>query len=192
VCNSYKARKSVEEVAAWFGQRPKPAELPLLFSEGPPNLEPRDAIKITDRAAIIKATPAGYDLVSRRWSWPGPTGKPVYNFRSEGRKFASRCVIPCEAFYEFTDPQPGEKLKTRWAFTMPGEEMFCIAGTIRPWEDSEAWSMLTVDPGPDVAPYHSRQVVALSLDDGLRWLDGAPEGEILRPSPAGTLEANRA
>ena len=54
----------------------------------------------------------------RRWSWPGSGGKPVYNFRSEGRRFEAgrdsatgapgegfgRCLIPLDAFFEFTDP----------------------------------------------------------------------------------------
>jgi putative SOS response-associated peptidase YedK len=48
--------------------------------------------------------------------------------------------------------------------------------------------MLTTAPGPDVAPYHDRQIVVLNRSDWLRWLD--PEisaKEILRPLPEGTL-----
>ena len=45
----------------------------------------------------IEGEPDASDLVQRRWSWPGQNGKPVYNFRSEGREFASvRCLIPAE------------------------------------------------------------------------------------------------
>ena len=64
----------------------------LLYPEGIPNFEPRDDIRITDRAPILRAatdTPGAVELVQRRWSWPGPGGKPVYNFRSEGRDFAA-------------------------------------------------------------------------------------------------------
>ena len=68
----------------------------------------REDIKITDRAPIIrpvKGDRAAGELVNRRWSRPGPKGKPVYNFRGEGRSFDShRCLILADGFYEFTDP----------------------------------------------------------------------------------------
>ena len=45
--------------------------------------------------------------VQLRWSWPGPGGKPVYNFRSEGRRFAQgRCLMPADGLYEFNDHEP--------------------------------------------------------------------------------------
>jgi putative SOS response-associated peptidase YedK len=65
------------------------AGLAVAFPEGRPNLEPRDDIRITDRAPIVRAVPGGVELVQRRWSWPGPGGKPVYNFRADGRTFAA-------------------------------------------------------------------------------------------------------
>ena len=51
----------------------------------------------------------------------------------------------------------------------------------------EAFTMLTAAPGPDIAPYHDRQVVVLPQIDWKPWLDGYPAGELLRPAPAGTL-----
>ena len=33
--------------------------------------------------------------------------------------------------------------------------------------------MLTCPPGPDIAPYHDRQVVVLGPADWARWLDPA-------------------
>lgn len=49
--------------------------------------------------------------------------------------------------------------------------------------------MLTCEPGPDVAPYHSRQVVVVDRSDWGRWLDPTvPSAEICRPLPAGSLE----
>jgi putative SOS response-associated peptidase YedK len=52
----------------------------------------------------------------------------------------------------------------------------------------EAFTILTTEPGPDVAPIHNRQVVVLDRDNWLAWLDlTRPEGELLRPLPAGSL-----
>lgn len=189
MCNLYTQRRSVDEIAQVFRE----LHMPLSFPEGLPNLQPTD-ICITDPGPIVRAnseTP-GFELVVRRWSWPGPGGKPVYNFRSEGREFPSgRCLILADGFYEFTTPvDPKAKRKDRWLFTSPGQSLLGIAGLVRDApEIGQAFTMLTTDPGPDVAPYHGRQVAVLRPADWRSWLDGsALAGELLGPAAAGTLE----
>ena len=187
MCNLYTQSKSVDEVARLFRE----LQMPLGFPEGIPNLEPRD-IRITDPAPIVRADVAGgFSLVVRRWSWPGPTGKPVYNFRSDGREFPSgRCLIIADGFYEFTAPaDPQQKRKDRWLFTQPDEALVGIAALVREVPDfGEAFTMLTTEPGPDVARYHRRQVAVLAPADWKAWLDhSAPAGELLKPLPPGTL-----
>jgi len=166
----------------------------LLHPEGIPNFEPREDIRITDRAPILRAASGqsgAVELVQRRWSWPAPGGKPVYNFRSEGRDFTrGRCVILADGFYEFTAPaDPKAKRKHKWLFTLKSEPWFGIAGLWRR-DDAvgEAFTMLTREPGPDVAPYHSRAIVVLPPADWARWLDPAvPAHDLLKPLPAGSL-----
>ena len=52
-----------------------------------------------------------------------------------------------------------------------------------------AFTMLTTEPGPDIAPYHDRQVVVLKPGDWAHWLFlTKPESELLRPLPKGSLE----
>jgi putative SOS response-associated peptidase YedK len=70
------------------------------FSEGAPNIKARQDIKIADTAPIVRSAERGTgDLIQRRWSWPGATGKPIYNFRSNGRQFDSgRCLIVADGF----------------------------------------------------------------------------------------------
>ena len=187
MCNLYTQSKSVDEVARLF----RDLQIPLGFPEGIPNLEPRD-IRITDPAPIVRADDAGgYALVMRRWSWPGPTGKPVYNFRSDGRDFPSgRCLIVADGFYEFTAPaDPKQKRKDRWLFAHADSPIVGIAGLIRSVPDfEEAFTMLTTEPGPDVAPYHNRQVAVLAPGDWKAWLDhSAPALQLLKPLEAGTL-----
>ena len=186
MCNLYRLEKGPDAIRKAFADR----QVPLTFPEGIPNFQPRD-IRITDRAPIIRAAaPGTVELVERRWSWPAPGGKPVYNFRSEGREFgAGRCLIVADGFYEYTTPaDPKAKRKDRWLFTRPGEDWFAIAGLVRTQPDvGEAFTMLTAEPGPDVAPYHSRQVVVLPREDWGRWLDPAvPAKALLRPLPAGS------
>jgi putative SOS response-associated peptidase YedK len=204
MCNLYTQSKSVDEVAHLF----RDVQMPLRFPEGLPNLSPRD-ITITEPGPIVRlnsSTPAeagaqsqkndSYELVVRRWSWPDPGGKPVYNFRSDGREFASgRCLILADGFYEFTSPaDPRQKRKDRWLFTAPGGGMLGIAGLMRTDPGvGEAFTMLTCPPGPDVAPFHDRQVCVLGGADWARWLDPAvPARDLLQPLPAGSLEVQPA
>jgi putative SOS response-associated peptidase YedK len=99
--------------------------------------------------------------------------------------------VPAWHFYEFT----GKKSpKTKWKFTKAGEEWFCFAGLWRPMPDGggEAFTLLTTDPGPDVAPIHDRQMVILERDDWAAWLENAkPETELLESLPAGSLEVEQ-
>jgi putative SOS response-associated peptidase YedK len=191
MCNLYTQTKSVDEVARVF----RDLQLPIGFPEGAPNLQAKD-IAITDPGPIVRATSdGGFELVVRRWSWPGPSGKPVYNFRSEGREFSSgRCLIVADGFYEFTTPtDPKQKRKDRWLFTSVSEPLIGIAGLVRDAPGiGQAFTMLTTEPGPDVAPYHGRQIAVLPVADWRAWLDySAPAREVLRPLPGGTLEVSQ-
>ena len=48
--------------------------------------------------------------------------------------------------------------------------------------------MLTIEPHPDVAPYHNRGILHPLEDDMARWLDPAiPSREFTKPLPAGAL-----
>jgi putative SOS response-associated peptidase YedK len=194
MCNDYRLKVDIDRIREDFSD----IRIRIRFPEGVPNMEPRDDIKITDTAPIVRAAVderEAADLVQRRWSWPGPTGKPVYNFRSEGREFGpGRCLILADGFYEFTTPDdPKKKRKDKWLFTKTDEDWFCIAGIIRPaGQFGEAFTMLTTEPCPDVAPYHSRQIAVLNRADWQGWLDPTvPAAEILRPLPAGSLRVEQ-
>ena len=189
MCNDYRLLTNAAELFEGFSE----TRIKIRFSEGAPNIEAREDIKITDTAPIVLASDDGAgtgDLVQRRWSWPGQNGKPIYNFRSDGREFSSgRCLIPADGFYEFTDPKDKKKRKDKWLFTKTGEPWFCVAGIWR--TDSqvgEAFTMLTMPPGPDIAPYHDRQIAILDRGDWAAWLDHSVSAKaILKPLPAGSL-----
>ena len=123
---------------------------------------------------------------------PAPNRKSVYNFRSEGREFTSgRCLIIADGFYEFTDPEDNKKKrKDKWLFRKKGEPWFCIAGIWRTNKDvGEAFTMLTMELGPDIAPYHDRQIAILDRADWTDWLDPAVSAKTgnrsFRPEAAG-------
>jgi putative SOS response-associated peptidase YedK len=190
MCNDYRLEVEIASIMEDFDE----LEINIETPEGIPNVEPRADIKMTDTAPIVRgiegARAAG-ELINRRWSWPGQNKKPVYNFRSEGREFAShRCLILADGFYEFTKPEdPRQKRQNKWLFTMQEHRWFCIAGVWRSHpEIGEAFTMLTMDAGPDVAPYHHRQIIPLNRNQWADWLDpSVPAQKILRHLPAGSL-----
>jgi putative SOS response-associated peptidase YedK len=111
MCNHYRLIVDVASIVECFAD----LKINIRFTEGLPNVQPHEDIKITAVAPIIRTVDGlrgEGDLVKRRWSWPGHNKRPVYNFRSEGREFRSnRCLIVADGFYEFTDPV--EKRKKR-------------------------------------------------------------------------------
>ncbi|HWJ75222.1 MAG TPA: SOS response-associated peptidase [Kaistia sp.] len=190
MCNDYRLKVDVASIVEDFAD----LKIKIRFGEGTPNIEARDDIKITNVAPIIRTVEGVRgegDLVQRRWSWPGPSKKPVYNFRSDGREFTTnRCLIVADGFYEFTDPtEKGKKRKDKWLFTKKDEPLICIAGIWRETKDvGEAFTMLTMEPGPDISPYHDRQIVILERDAWADWLDPiVPAQSLIRPLAAGAL-----
>jgi putative SOS response-associated peptidase YedK len=109
--------------------------------------------------------------------------------RSDGREFSRhRCLVLADSFYEFTmAADPKQKRKDCWAFRPAGE--FAIAGLLR--DDpkvGEAFTLLTVPPGSDIANYHNRQIALLDPAQWRAWLDGSAKSvEVLQPSVAGSL-----
>ena len=201
MCNDYRLEIDIATIAEDFDD----LKIKIRMPEGTPNVAAREDIKITDIAPIVKAVDGERgvgELVNRRWSWPGKKG-PVYNFRTEGFPgnpppdlSVRRCLILADGFYEFTDPadpRPKNKRLDKWLFTMKGHRWFCIAGIWQHHPDvGEAFTMLTMEPGEDIAPYHSRQIIPLTRDQWAHWLDpNISAGEVLRHLPAGTLIPER-
>lgn len=186
MCNEYQLILPFDDVIEEFNRTGRR----LVFPGGMPNFGPTSSIRIGDRAPVIRAGVEGPEVHMTPWSWKGPGGRPVFNFRSEGRRFdtAIRCVIPADGFYEFTAPEPGQKRKTKWRFSLMEHQTFWIAGLIK----DGAFAMLTTDPGPDIARYHDRQVVVLPPGQASDWLDlRSPEADILKSSPPGTLKVEK-
>jgi putative SOS response-associated peptidase YedK len=176
MCNEYAQERSLDELLNEFDQ----LELPLTWDGGAPNMEPRASIRPTDPSFILTGRDGGAHLSQMRWGFPGPRG-PIINFRSDGRGFPKgRCLVPVDAFFEFTGPTAP---KSKWRFT-PAEAPFLgVAGLIR----DDRFSLLTCPPGPDIAPYHDRQIVILPREHWAAWLDTSRPQPPIAPAPAGTL-----
>ncbi|MDR3512399.1 MAG: SOS response-associated peptidase [Caulobacteraceae bacterium] len=195
MCNAFGNKISYRAYVETFSHQ----RIPLVFATGAPNLEPREMIRPTDPAPVIRPAENGdgFEFVQLRWGFPPsrPKAGPVINFRSEGRQFGQgRCLVPASHFFEYTGTKSP---KTKWRFTRTGEDWFCFAGLWRrsstPNGPLDAFTLLTCEPGPDVAPIHNRQPVVLEPAQWSAWLDArAPSAPLIRPSPAGSLTVEQA
>jgi putative SOS response-associated peptidase YedK len=189
MCNAYEQHvKWVEYVKLM-----QELELGIPTQQSELDLPQSDEIRISDIGPVMRATandrevevtPMNFGLPSDQ-----PKRGPVFNYRSDGRKFANsrRGLIVASGFFEFT----GTKYpKTKHRFTLNGAPFMAIAGIWREAQGNHAasFAMLTTEPGPDIKPYHDRQVVVLRPEDWSAWLTLArPETELLRPLDAGSL-----
>ena len=187
MCNDY------EQHIAWaeYCKMMEALELGVPTQQSELDLPQSDDLKVNDLGPVMRAAGNAIELAAMRFGLPptSPRGGPVFNFRSEGRRFdkSHRCLVPASAFFEFT----GKKYpKAKHRFTLSDAPFMAIAGLWREGKDDQppAFTMLTTEPGPDVAPYHNRQVAVLRPEVWGAWIYlTAPESELLRPLPRGSL-----
>jgi putative SOS response-associated peptidase YedK len=213
MCNRYGYLAPVTQLTEAFSL----VGLPILFPPGGvPNLPPRETIRPTDQAPILRPAAAasprdGLTLAEARWwlipfFYRGPikdwkamctnaraeTAATARTFREPFK--SRRCLAPASYYFEWTGPKGG---KTMWRFSRRELDLFCFAGL---WDRAEteegpveSFTLLTRAAGPDTLAYHNREPVTLSPDQWARWLDlEADPAPLLAPSAAGTLTVERA
>lgn len=185
MCNAY------EQQVTHAQYRKAIDALELAASSSVEALETSGEVRIGDMGPVLRAAGNGVELVLMRFGWPPPRPKagPVFNFKSDKRSFVDsrRCIIVLSGFFEFT----GTKYpKAKHRFSLKGSPIMGIAGL---WSEDDAgelsFTMLTTAPGPDIEPFHDRQVCVLAPEDWAHWLFlSKPQEELLKPLPAGTLD----
>ena len=187
MCNDY------EQQIAWaeYCELMRQLQLDIPAHQSERDLPRADDIKIGDTGPVMRAAGGAMELSPMQFGFPPASPKvgPVFNFRSEGRRFADskRCLVLASAFFEFT----GKKYpKAKHRFTLRSAPCLAIAGLWRQGHGNQppTFTMLTTEPGPDVEPYHNRQVAILWPEDWASWIHlSKAEAELLRPLPAESL-----
>ncbi len=102
MCNDY------EQHVAWkaYCDAIQTLELRRSPRSTPQDLAQADDIRINDLGPAMRLVADAIELTPMRFGFPpaNPMGGPVFNFKSEGRRFRpeTRCLIPASAFFEFT------------------------------------------------------------------------------------------
>ena len=187
MCNSYEQR------VGWAAYKAMmlAIEMEIANGNGERDLPLSDMVRISDAAPVMRVAGEAVELTQMRFGFPpaSPKSGPVFNFRLESRSFinSNRCLIPASAFFEFT----GTKYpKAKHRFTLNDAPFLAIAGLWREGQGNQlaTFTMLTTRPGPDVLPYHNRQIVVLTPEEWTAWLWLTKSQEkLLQPLPAGSL-----
>jgi putative SOS response-associated peptidase YedK len=153
------------------------------------DLPPAPSIRISDTGPAIIADGDGARLVPMRFSWDVPKRGPMFNIRSDNPQLGkmARALVPATAFFEYSGAKPP---KSKHRVTFNGAPFMAMAAAWKPAKGnySATFAIVTVDPGPDILPYHPRQMAVLPPSDWKRSIyDQAPMAELLRPLRAGSL-----
>jgi putative SOS response-associated peptidase YedK len=164
-------------------------ELGVAFSATDKALyRPRYNAAPTDLSWVLLPAAEGPRLAPAVWGLPS-NRRPIINVTAErvchgALKSRSPCLAVVDGFYEW-----GPGLRPYW-YRAPGGSVFLLAGLEEPLNTStkapRAFTIITAEAGPDVAPIHDRMPVVIPRDKAASWLEHR-ELDLLAPSPAGTL-----
>lgn len=174
MCNLYRMTKGADEVARLFAVK---ADHGVNFSH---EVYPGFAGLVLAQGRA-RAMTWGFPLVLTGRQGQPLKPKPVTNARED--KLVTpfwrdsfvhrRCLVPVSAWAE----AEGEKGRmTRTWYSLPGEEVFAVAGLWRPsaeWGD--VYTLVMVDGHPLMAQVHDRMPLILSRAAQRYWLEGTPE-----------------
>ncbi|MAC57863.1 MAG: hypothetical protein CMH85_06235 [Novosphingobium sp.] len=175
MCNLYRMTAPREAVAHMFGaasdqganyaEEVYPGDSGLVVAEG------RARAMTWGVPLVLKSKKTGQPLKP----------KPVNNTREDKlhtgfwrNSFASRrCLIPVTAWAE---AEGAEGRMTRTWYSLPGQELFAVAGIWRPTDEwGDAYSMIMVDGCEQMSDVHDRMPTILEREDWSGWTSGSPE-----------------
>ena len=143
MCNDYEQR------VAWADYRKamQQLELGIPTEQSEADLPQADDVRVNEVGPVMRVAGNGVELVPMTFGFPpkGPRGGPVFNFKSEGRRFdkSNRCLIPASAFFEFT----GKRYpKAKHRFALKEAPFMAIAGL---WRETESGGL---QPSPCSPP----------------------------------------
>lgn len=191
MCNLYRMTRAQAEISRLFKVEGGPsANVGSEVYPGYPGL-------VVTRS-VVGAMVWGFPLVLKGAKGQALKPKPVNNARSDKldsfmwrSSFAARrCLIPATGFAE---AEGAKGAMTRTWFSLPGEEVFALAGI---WRDSAEWgnaySMVMTSSYGVVRDVHDRMPVIVAKADWEGWIEGSVEEAMTLCRPyEGSIEVER-
>ena len=197
MCGRYTLAADPEELLETF-------DVPRLTFE----YRPRYNVAPGQEAPVVAEDRRGRRIGLLTWglvpAWRDEPGQGIVNARSEsvGRKasfreaFARRRgLVPADGFYEWR--REGDARIPYW-FRPKAPGLLALAGIWERWsrpgqEPRHTFTVLTTDANEEVRAVHDRMPVLVPTESRDAWLSAATDpdvlADIMRPAPAGTLDA---
>ncbi|HEX4485419.1 MAG TPA: SOS response-associated peptidase family protein [Terriglobales bacterium] len=185
MCNDYAREIEADKWIQYMREMEHVPPFEWANDQTPNNIGPKQHIKITESGLTVGLKGGKLIGSMMKWAWK-ERGRPIFNYISEKRDFShnDRYLILATGFYEYTaSKNPKAKLKEQHLFSLKGEEWFWVAGIVK----HNAFTMLTTAPGPDIEPYHDRQICIIPPKLGIDWLLYDHPERLLKAPPTGTL-----
>jgi len=190
MCGRFVSASSPGDIAAYFGASTVAETL----------TEPNFNVAPSVNVAVVAQPKAERELDTMRWGlipfWAksASIGNKMINarvetvvtknaFRNASKK--RRCIIPADAFYEWTavpDPHATKPRKQPWCIQRSDGAPFAFAGLYESWKDPDgdgsAIRSCTIVTGPANAamePIHDRMPILVAPDQWDAWLDPGNE-----------------
>lgn len=173
MCNLYKMKRTVAEVADWF--RATPGKIGNFVDEVYPGYP-----GLVVAEGEVRAMNWGFPRVLKGKQGQKLKPRPVTNARNDNLTSPfwrdsfekRRCLVPATHWAE-PFGEPGNMCRT-W-YRPADSELFAIAGI---WRWSEEWgevySMVMVDSCDQMTEVHDRMPVLLKPDEYGQWAEGSP------------------
>jgi putative SOS response-associated peptidase YedK len=198
MCGRYRRRSDKQRIAEAFEAGMGLEDLYLDPSEdvAPGSMQPVVYLHESGERAIAPM----------RWGFKTPD-RLLFNTRSETVTTANfwkdsflkrRCLVPVDGFYEWM--KGAGRGKTKFVFTVPGRELFGLAGVWSSWKNPKTgereptFSILTGEANGVMRPIHDRQPIIAERRDYREWLvmSERPPVHLLRLLPDDELQSARA
>jgi len=174
MCNLYRMRKSVGEIARLFDAgHEHGANVSGELYPGYPGLVVAEG--------EVRAMTWGFPLALKGKSGQRLKPRPVTNAREDKLHtpfwrdsfVRRRCLIPVDGWAE-AEGRKGRMTRT-W-YGIDGQETFAVAGLWRATQEwGQAYTMVMVDACPQMVDVHDRMPVVLAPEDWQAWLTAEPE-----------------
>jgi putative SOS response-associated peptidase YedK len=187
MCNLYRIKTSVQEIASLFG------------ATADPELTWKSEIYPRYQAPVVRAVDGNRVVELMAWGFPrqvpGKTKmltKHVTNARNLDSPFwrsavatpARRCLVP---FSQFAEPKPGKDADGRPAqhwFHVRERPIAAFAGLWRPSPDGHFFAFATTEPNELIRPLHEKAMpLILNDDDQEVWLSGETSAVLALQTP---------
>jgi len=187
MCGRYVSASSPGEIASYFGA----TTVAETLTEANYNVAPTSSVPVVTQRPEQERT---LDLMRWGlipfWAKSASIGAKMINARvetvTEKSAFRNaikkhRCIIPADAFYEWTavvDPTAKKPRKQPWCIQRTDGAPFAFAGMFESWKDpdgdgSRLWScsIITGPANPAMEPIHDRMPIMIPPSQWDAWLD---------------------